>query len=69
MVRNVAWPVLTWHWSSLACELDGKASMDGIQKALGMLLRVLQSVLHELTMTIDAMEQMSSDINKIRRSL
>ena len=29
----------------------------------------LKSILHELTTTIDAMQQMSSDINKIRRSL
>jgi len=43
--------------------------MDGIRKALGMLYCIRKSVLHELTTMIDAMQQMASDINKMRRSL
>ena len=48
---------------------DGKASMNGIWKALGMFLQRSGSVLAQLTKAPDAMHQMASDMNKMRRSL
>jgi hypothetical protein len=50
--------------------IDGKVSTDGILRALGNAFSVFsECVLHELTTTIDAMQQMAGDINKMRRSL
>ena len=42
-----------------------KASMDGIWKALGIVL--LGSVLSQLTMLPDVMQQIASEINKMKR--
>ena len=47
--------------------VDGKVSMDGIWKVLGELVRSL--VLQKLTTVVDAMQQIASDMNKMRRSL
>ena len=43
--------------------------MDGIRRTLGRLFHIRKSVLYELTTMIDTMQQMASDINKMRRSL
>ena len=43
--------------------------MDGIRRTLGRLFHIRKSVLYELMTMIDTMQQMASDINKMRRSL
>ena len=47
--------------------VDGKASMDGIWKALGMVL--LDSNLAEVDSGEANMQEMAGEINKIRRAL
>ena len=43
--------------------------MDGIRRTLGRLFYIRKSVLYELTTMADTMQQMASDINKMRRLL
>ena len=47
---------------------DGTTSMTGIWKALGMFSQSSGSVLAQLTKAPDAMHQMASDMNKMKRS-
>jgi hypothetical protein len=49
--------------------IDGKVSAGGMREALSMFYRVRKSGLLELTMMADTMQQMASNINKMRRSL
>jgi hypothetical protein len=46
---------------------DGKASVDGIWKALGKLLPCSGISAHKLMMTADMMQQIANDINKMKR--
>ena len=66
MVRNRSQPVIDVQMN---CLEDGKASIDGIWRALGKLLPCSGIRAHKLIKTADMMQQISNDINKMKRLL
>ena len=65
MVRNRSQPVIVVQMN---CLEDGKASVDGIWRALGKLLPCSGIRAHKLIRTVDMMQQIANDINKMKRS-
>jgi hypothetical protein len=54
--------------SSRSCLDRWKASVDGIWKALGELLPCSEWASQKLIRTVDMMQQIANDINKMKRS-
>jgi hypothetical protein len=68
MVCELAWQVTTAQLKHY-CLGNRRQSVDGRHpEGSGYAFSVFASVLHQLMTTIDAMQQMASDINKIKRS-